>query len=124
MFSFPQVDFRQTGSTQWQTVFIKQILFPEACLSNELRTYYVSVCGTARYLYALWLDQDDEEFGTANRDAEVHIFTWDGQPVARISIPYTLSITVDATDDKLYTLNYYNDSAMVVTYELPILPFQ
>lgn len=121
MFFFPQADFRQVDSIGWKTVFIDRVLTPEVCLSEKLRTYYASVCGTAQYVYALWLDQDDEEFGTAERDAEVHVFTWDGRPVARMRVPYTLSITVDAEDRELYALNYYNDSALVVAYELPVL---
>lgn len=118
-FSFPQVDFRPVDSLDFTTLFIDQILMPEQCIARPRRTYFASVCGDSRYVYALWLDQEDDDFGDVEQPGSVLVFDWRGNPIARLELPeYVLGIAIDPVFHRLFALNYYHDEHPVRVYDL------
>lgn len=118
-FSFPQVDFRPIDSLRFTTLFIDRILMPEQCIAQPRRTYFASVCGDSKYVYALWLDQDDDDFGDIEKPSSVLVFDWGGNPVARLEFAeYILGIAIDPTSARLFALNYYHDEHPVMVYNL------
>ena len=57
------------------------------------------------YIYALYVNKKDNLFSHAEGETEIHVFNWEGAPIAKIRIPDNIIyFTVDEKHHYIYGL--------------------
>ncbi|MCC5943580.1 MAG: hypothetical protein JJT94_01490 [Bernardetiaceae bacterium] len=82
--------------------------------------YYFDACVTDNYIYALYLEQPESKYLDEPTSTEIHIFDWDGNPVANIKTEdYLISIAIDEERGKIYGLDFFHEK--ILMYDMPEL---
>ena len=54
---------------------------------SDFILYYSSLQVSSEYIYALYVNKKDNLFSHAEGETEIHVFNWEGAPIAKIRIP-------------------------------------
>ena len=65
---------------------------------SDFILYYSSLQVSSEYIYALYVNKKDNLFSHAEGETEIHVFNWEGAPIAKIRIPD--NIIYFAVDEK------------------------
>jgi hypothetical protein len=81
---------------------------------TEKRTYYAGIEVTDNYIYALYIDQNYDDTFEVEKEMEVHVFDWEGNPVFKYVIhEYVTCIAVDENGGRLFGLAYLSENIYV-----------
>lgn len=86
-----------------------------ASTDNELHVYYCSTCTTSDKVYALYMNQSNEDSYDVAKEMEIHVFDFDGVYVGRCAVQEYI-IDIDCDDENLYGKNLEGD---IYKYTLP-----
>ena len=76
----------------------------------EKQTYYCDVEVTDDYIYALFMDQPSMDSYEKEKSQEIHVFTWQGDPVCQLNIPqYITDISIDKHRGYIYGWDQINE---------------
>jgi hypothetical protein len=89
----------------------------EGTISTKLSySFYLDICSTPKYIYGLFLGKkpsDLEATPGVEVSTNVHVWDWNGVPIASIELKNTeLRIAVDKEDRFLYTISPYSVSKL------------
>lgn len=97
------------------TLSEKQLL--EGDLS-EMMLHYVEVVATERFIYALYIEQKEYEYGDKPKYTEIHVFDWTAQPIAKFDVPdYLSSFAIDEQNKQIIGINFFEEK--ILSYDLP-----
>ena len=72
---------------------------------SDFILYYSSLQVFSEYIYALYVNKKDNLFSHAEGETEIHVFNWEGAPIAKIRIPDNIIyFTVDEKHHYIYGL--------------------
>ncbi|MDZ7739364.1 MAG: BF3164 family lipoprotein [Bacteroidales bacterium] len=91
---------------------------PNRYLTDATMFHYVDVYTTSKYIFALYCGKDFKS-ATPGIGNEMHVFSWDGDALAKIFLDIGLSRFI-ITDKKIVGINWYENQPIVV-YNLPDL---
>lgn len=70
---------------------------PTTMPGNNLHVYYCSTCTDGNYVYALYMNQSNEDSYMTSKSMEIHVFNFDGVYVRRFMVSeYIIDIACDA----------------------------
>ena len=70
---------------------------------SDFILYYSSLQVSSEYIYALYVNKKDNLFSHAEGETEIHVFNWEGAPIAKIRIPDNIIyFTVDEKHHYIY----------------------
>ena len=74
-------------------------------LDSDFILYYLSLRVSSEYIYALYLNKKLGLYPHEEGETEIHVFNWEGAPIARIRIPDNIIyFTVDEKHRYIYGL--------------------
>lgn len=89
--------------------------------SIEEKIAYTDICADEKYIYAVYKNSprfDVETNSIPQFPSTIHVFTWDGEAVARITTDHSISsITVDNQEDRIITFCHHTGG--FVWYDIP-----
>lgn len=109
-FNLPQIDLYNTTGERYLTLFHKQILRPDDADQELEEEYYLQVCATDKYVYAL----------RAGGKCSIQVFDWAGAPQAEFFIDAATWFCVEPDDSTLYTINFEDEQTTVRKYEIVV----
>lgn len=89
----------------------------KASIDDELHVYYCSTCTDGDKVYALYMNQSNEDSYDIPKAMEIHVFDFDGVYVGRFVVPEYI-IDMDCDDNNLYGVDL---EGSIYKYTLPTL---
>jgi hypothetical protein len=78
-------------------------------LEEQTQLYYTVLRLTDQYIYALYYNQPNIEYGEKLTSTQIHVFDWEGNGVYQIHVPdYLMSFSVDEKRGYIYGVDFYN----------------
>ncbi|MFN3998682.1 BF3164 family lipoprotein [Algoriphagus sp.] len=79
----------------------------------DLVNYYFDLEVTNDYIFALYYDQPESEYGELMKPSQIKIFDWDGVLVQVIETPdYLMGISYDQEDQILYGVDHFQEKIL------------
>jgi len=80
---------------------------------KSLNCYYTWLQVTDENIYALYLNQSDDDYNYIPKPVEIHVFDWELNPKYKLLVSdYLLCIAVDEKNGWIYGLDYYNEKIL------------
>ncbi len=81
-------------------------LKPTMSNSDNLWVYYCNITVTDNYIYALYMNQSEDDSYSELQKSEIHVFNWDGKHIKNIVVDeYLYFFDVDDSDSNIYALD-------------------
>ena len=97
----PEISFTMFNDIKWVDIDIIQNKF-----MPFRKEFYQSITSSDEYIFALYANQTRKEWATTERPVEIHIISWDGEPLIKIHSEIKLcSIFYDKKENIMYALN-------------------
>lgn len=85
---------------------------------SSLTLYYEYITVSNKYIYALYLEQEENKYGEEIKPVEIHVFDWQANLIAKMKIPdYLISFCVDEDNQKIYGVSFYEEKVWM--YDIP-----
>ncbi|MDO8967375.1 BF3164 family lipoprotein [Algoriphagus sp.] len=79
----------------------------------DLVNYYFDLEVTNDYIFALYYDQPESEYGEVMKPSQIKIFDWDGVLIQVIETPdYLMGISFDEEDQTLYGVDHFQEKIL------------
>jgi hypothetical protein len=116
-FRLPQIDMYSSKGERLKTVFYKEIVEPSMIDIYDGCYYYLNIFSTDDYIYALY----EEPVGDERTENYIHVFDWNGNPIASLKVDTTTDFYVSPDDKQLITLNFDAETDVVKKYDISFL---
>lgn len=114
-FSLPEIDIYSTTRSRLNTLFYKNIVYPED-IKLPQRDYYEQIHASDKYIYALFKNLENTEQDKYSH--YIHIYDWDSNPIASLGIDTACDFFVDEAKCEIYTLNFEAEKDILTIYDL------
>jgi hypothetical protein len=79
----------------------------------DVKNYYRCVYPSNSFIYALYYNQLDSEYGIKSIPTEIRIFNWQAEPVCEINVPdYLTTFTIDEKRGIMYGVAYFDEKIL------------
>ncbi len=73
---------------------------------ENVMVYYCNIAVTDKYIYALYMNQSEDDSYEVPQKSEIHVFNWRGKHIKNIVVDeYLFYFDVDDTDSNIYALD-------------------
>jgi len=84
---------------------------------RSLSCYYTWLQVTDENIYALYLNQSDDDYNYIPKPVEIHVFDWELKPKYKLFVDdYLICFAVDEKNGWVYGLDYYNEK--IIRYNM------
>jgi len=91
----------------------KEFLNNENLDFRHLKSYYSGVTSTNNFIFSIFRNQPNEDYGEKLIPVTVRVFDWEGNPIAELNIPdYLFSIAIDEKNGYLIGFSYHQEKLM------------
>lgn len=72
---------------------------------DDMHVYYCSTCTDGNKVYALYMNQSDDDSYEVQKAMEIHVFNFDGGYIRRFSVPEYI-VDIDCDEENLYGVDF------------------
>lgn len=111
-FYLPQIDLYDSTGTRYLSIFHEQMLPPKKADQSLDTEFYLQVCATDKYVYALMQAKQERE------KCRVQVYDWNGAPKAELIINPASNFCVSNNGNYLYAIYFDTEKETITQYDM------